>query len=115
MDIFAKKLKARAEQLGISNAEAGRKADLDERRYAHYASGRREPDLATLVRIAKALGTNPNALLGLDTEGKPETRKSALLGRLTAAGESLSEAELRSLTVQAEALAAANTKQKQQK
>jgi transcriptional regulator with XRE-family HTH domain len=82
--------------------------------YAHYASGRREPDLATLVRIAKALDTHPNALLGLDDEGKYETRKSALLGRLVAAGESLSEAELRSLTVQAEALAAASIRQKRQ-
>jgi transcriptional regulator with XRE-family HTH domain len=115
MDIFAKKLKARAEQLGISNAEAARMADLDERRYAHYASSRREPDLATLVRISKALGTHPNALLGLDAEGKPETRKSALLARLTAAGEILSEAELRSFTVQAEALASAALKQKQLK
>lgn len=114
MEIFGKKLKERAEQLGISNAEAARRADLDERRYAHYASGRREPDLATLVRIAKALGTHPNALLGLDDEGKSETRKSALLGRLVAAGESLSEAELRSLTVQAEALAAASIRQKRQ-
>lgn len=114
METFAKKLKERAEQLGISNAEAARRADLDERRYAHYASGRREPDLATLVRIAKALGTHPNALLGLDVEGKPETRKAALLSRLTAAGVGLAESELRSLTIQAEALATASRRQKNQ-
>ncbi len=63
MDIFAKRLRERAKQLGISNAEAARRIGLDERRYAHYASGRREPDLATLVNIAEILGTNPNWLL----------------------------------------------------
>jgi transcriptional regulator with XRE-family HTH domain len=111
MDILPKKLRERAEQLGISNAEAARRIGLDERRYAHYTSGRREPDLATLLRIAKALGTHPNALLGLDPVGRPETHKSVLLERLISAGESLSVPELRSLTVQAEALAAASNQQ----
>jgi transcriptional regulator with XRE-family HTH domain len=63
MDTFAKRLRERAEQLGISNAEAARRAGLDERRYAHYASGRREPDLATLVKIADTLGTHPTGCL----------------------------------------------------
>ncbi|WP_312890263.1 helix-turn-helix domain-containing protein [Rhizobium laguerreae] len=45
MDILSKRLRERAEQLGISNAEAARRVGLDERRYAHYVAGRREPDL----------------------------------------------------------------------
>ena len=64
MDIFANRLRERAAQLGISNAEAARRSGLDERRYAHYVTGRREPDLETLVRIARALGTSPSWLLG---------------------------------------------------
>lgn len=112
MDLFASKLRERAEQLGISNSEAARRAGLDERRYAHYVRGRSEPDLATLVRIAKALDTHPNALLGLDNQGNAGAGKSILLERLTAAGESLPERELRSLTIQAEALAIDANRQK---
>jgi transcriptional regulator with XRE-family HTH domain len=112
MDVFAKKLKERAEHMGISNAEAARVVGLDERRYAHYASGRREPDLATLVKIAKALTITPNWLLGLGVEGASQTRKSDLLDRLSSAGQGLPDADLKSLVVQAEALAAMNRKRK---
>src|SRR5690606_11426561 len=38
MDIFANRLRERAAQLGISNAEAARRSGLDERRYAHYVT-----------------------------------------------------------------------------
>ena len=112
MDVFAKKLKERAEHMGISNAEAARRVGLDERRYAHYASGRREPDLATLVKIAKALTVTPNWLLGLGAEGGSQTRKSDLLDRLSSAGQGLPDADLKSLVVQAEALASMHKKRK---
>lgn len=105
MDIFARRLRERAEQLGISNAEAGRRADLDERRYAHYANGRREPDLATVVRIAEALATTPNYLLGLDPAGQTSTPQSDLLDRLLQAANTMPEAELRRFCIQAEAIA----------
>ena len=104
MDILAKNLRARAEQLGISNAEAARRCGLDERRYAHYISGQREPDLSTLIRIAQTLGTTPNALLGLDVEGSKATARSALIDRLVGAARSIPDRDLRSLVVQAEAL-----------
>jgi transcriptional regulator with XRE-family HTH domain len=76
---------------------------LEERRYAHYAGNRREPDLETLVRIANGLGTTPNWLLGLDAEGKRSTKRSALNERLIAAGRGLSDEELRLLATAAEA------------
>jgi transcriptional regulator with XRE-family HTH domain len=44
--------------------EVARRAGLSERRYGNYVSGRREPDLATLVRIASVLAMTPNDLLG---------------------------------------------------
>lgn len=105
MDTFARKLRERAQQLGISNAEVARRCELDERRYAHYAAGRREPDLATLVKISKVLGTTPNWLLGLTPNGDEETMSTNLLGRLYAAAAMLNETELRILVVQAEAIA----------
>lgn len=63
MELFAENLRKRAEELGISNAEVARRAGLSERRYGNYVSGRREPDLATLVKIATVLATSPNDLL----------------------------------------------------
>lgn len=63
MELFASNLRKRAEQLGISHAEVARRAGLSETRYGNYVSGRREPDLATLVRIASVLATTPNDLL----------------------------------------------------
>ncbi|RDE07823.1 helix-turn-helix domain-containing protein [Pelagibacterium lacus] len=105
MDIFARRLRERAEQLGISNAEAGRRAGLDERRYAHYANGRREPDLATLVRIAEALATSPNYLLGVTSEGEKRTSRSDLVDRLQQAAKAMPDEELRRFCIQAEAIA----------
>ena len=112
MNTLARKLKERAEQMGISNAQAARIAGLDERRYAHYASGRREPDLATLVKIGKALNVTPNWLLGVAITGETQTKRGDLLDRLAAAGQGLPDAELRSLIVQAEALAGVHQKRK---
>ncbi|MER9680363.1 helix-turn-helix transcriptional regulator [Mesorhizobium sp. M0184] len=63
MELFATNLRRRAEELGLSNAEVARRAGLSERRYGNYVSGRREPDLATLVKIAAVLASSPNDLL----------------------------------------------------
>jgi predicted transcriptional regulator len=58
MEIFGKRLRERATQLGISNAETARRIGLDERRYGHYVSGRREPNLMILKRISGRIGHN---------------------------------------------------------
>lgn len=69
----------------------------NERRYFHYVSGAREPDLATLVKISKALGTTPDALLGVkrDPEDLPEpTERSKLIDRMVSAVNNLDDYEL---------------------
>jgi len=106
MVIFAERLKERAKQLGISNAEAARRVGLDERRYAHYVAGRREPDLATLIRIAAVLQTSPNILLGFDLETK-QSKRRLLTDRLNAAAHAMGDRELEITVIQAEAVAAA--------
>ena len=78
---------------------------MSERRYAHYVTGRNEPDLATLVRIAKALQTSPNELLGFAAETK-RSKRSLLRDRLNAAAEAMDDRELEITVVHAEALAA---------
>ena len=104
MDLFASRLRERASELGIAHAEAARRAGLSERRYAHYVSGIREPDLATLVRIAEALQTTPDALLGVAGLGSPSSR-SLLVDRLNSAATALKDEDLEVIIVQTEALA----------
>lgn len=103
MDIFAANLKERAKQLGISNAEAARRCGLSERRYAHYVQGIREPNLATMVKIARFLGTSPNHLLGVE-DFQPLDERGQLLDRLTTAAQALSESQLPVVVTQVEAL-----------
>jgi transcriptional regulator with XRE-family HTH domain len=103
MAILGKNLRKYSGELGLSDAEAARKAGLSERRYSHYVKDDREPDLATLVRIAKALSVTPNELLGWPMEKGPSERP--LHRRMLQAADALSEAELEMVVIQIEALA----------
>lgn len=110
MNIFSERLRECAKQLGISNAEAARRVGLDERRYAHYASGRREPDLATLKTISQVLGTTPNWLLGVVNQMERDPAKAALIDRFANAASGMTKKELELCVIQAEAVAAAKQK-----
>lgn len=102
MDSFAKNLRRRAEELRISNAEVARRAGLTERRYGNYVSGRREPDLATLVRIARVLETTPDVLLGFGAAGK--VRADALRDKVVSAMNALTNSDREVLAACAEAI-----------
>ena len=109
MKIFNVRLRQRAADLGISNAEAARRVGLAERRYANYTAGEREPDLVTLARIAKTLETTPDYLLGFGET--PDTGKRAkLFSRLNSAAQMLPDSELEMVAVQLDALAAKHRK-----
>jgi transcriptional regulator with XRE-family HTH domain len=105
MDALARALRTRAKGLGLSHAAIARRIGMSERRYAHYVTGRNEPDLATLVRIAKALQTSPNELLGFAAETK-RSKRALMRDRLNAAAEAMDDRELEITVVHAEALAA---------
>ena len=109
MKIFSARLKQRAEDLGISNAEAARRAGLLERRYANYIAGEREPDLDTLAKIARILETTPNYLLGFG-ETLDTGRRAKFFSRLNSAAQMLPENELEVVAVQLDALAARRKK-----
>ncbi len=64
MSRLAKNLKKRAKELDLTDAEVARRTGLPVRRYGHYATGYREPNLDTLLVICEALDTSPNELLG---------------------------------------------------
>lgn len=103
---FGSNLRRRAEELGISNAEVARRVGLSERRYANYVSGKREPDLATLVRIAEVLGTTPNSLLTASISDQASSVEDLLRDRLLIAASRMDERSLEMTVVQAEAVAA---------
>lgn len=105
MDVLAKNLKARAQELGISNAEAARRAGISERRYGNYVTGYRQPDLQTLVRIAAALHCTPNDLLGVAGDQQDNSDAGRLRREIAAAIAVLNQRHLETLLVQVRALA----------
>lgn len=105
MEILAKRLKEIAARRGVSDAAMARHIGLDERRYAHYAAGRRKPDLETFLRIAAALETTPNDLLGIEEGFLADSTANTLINRFVRAASSMSPKELEIVVVQAEAIA----------
>ena len=82
MDGVGKRLRARALDLGLSDAEVARRAGLTATRYGHYVSDYREPDLATLVRICRVLGLRPDELLAYEQLGGAGDEVQAVRCRL---------------------------------
>lgn len=112
MRVLGQRLRSRARELGLSNAEVARRAGLSERRYGFYVTGDHEPDLSTLLRICKVLATTPNILLGFSEDAKEGSSRAALAERLRTAGRALSEYDLHALVVQAEAIVAHRARSK---
>jgi transcriptional regulator with XRE-family HTH domain len=103
MELLSSRLRERARELKLSNAEVARRAGLGERRYGNYVSGAREPDFATLLRICRVLDVTPNDLL-LPDRVEPADEEAALLSRVVAAAKVLDRASLKVAIRQIEAL-----------
>lgn len=96
------RLRARAEELQLTDAEVARRLGLAQSRYAHYVSGTRSPDYQTLARICRILMTSPDYLLGFSIEAAvPLPEQTLLQDRAVAA---LSGMDLRSLRLATEVL-----------
>ena len=97
MEALGKRLRQRARELGLSDAEVARRADLSERRYANYVADKREPDFATFLKICSVLNTTPNDVLGVKgksgTHNKP-TKRSKAVDRLVATANAMSDEEI---------------------
>src|SRR5947208_894445 len=104
MDLFAKRLRERARQLELSDAEVARRASLAERRYGHYVRGTREPDFKTLMRICAVLDVTPNDLLLADSTSRRSSARDRWLSRLVAAGRKLDADDVKLAVRQIEAL-----------
>lgn len=102
MDVFAQNIKTRAKELDLANAEVARRLGLSERRYAHYVSGRNEPDLAMIIKIAKVLDTTPHALLGWETN--KQSPREVLESKMLSIARAMSNEDLETTIAQADAL-----------
>lgn len=72
MEVLAKRLRQRARELGLSDAEVARRAGLEPPSYGHYVTGNRRPTYKILLRLCAVLTTSPNYLLGFnDDAGLP--------------------------------------------
>lgn len=58
------RMRVRARELGIPDAEVARRAGLTQQRYSNYVSDRHEPDLETFARLCAALQVSADSLLG---------------------------------------------------
>jgi len=65
MDDLGIRIRQRFNELGISQAEAARASKCTTARFGNYVTGTRNPDLETLARIAVALRTTTDWLLGV--------------------------------------------------
>lgn len=91
MDVFVNRLRQRTKELGLTNADVARRLDLNDRTYGHYVTGRRQPNLQTLARIAKTLQTSTDFLLGLEPGGRVQSRKEKLAHQAQSAVMELSD------------------------
>jgi transcriptional regulator with XRE-family HTH domain len=95
MDGLGTRLRARAQELELSDSEVARRLGVSQSRYANYVSDKREPDYRTLLRICGILGTTPNALLGADDGPADATERARLAQRIDAAAAAMDTKMLR--------------------
>lgn len=100
MDTFGKRLRAARQSHRLTQAELGSLIGVRQNTVAGYESDERQPDLATLVRLAEVLGVSVDFLLGRPAAVRDssipfsvtlslEAQRTRLLHRLSEPGLSL--------------------------
>jgi transcriptional regulator with XRE-family HTH domain len=106
MDGLGEKLRARARELGLSDTEVARRLGLGQSRYANYVVDKREPDLATFVKICRVLGTSPDLLLGFGSLSELSADDEQLRWKIQTAIQSMGPRVLRTTAEVVSALSA---------
>lgn len=97
MSVFSERMSELMKSNGLSQKELAIKAGVTESAMSYYAKGERTPRSDVLTRIAKALGTTTDYLLGNTSEATPNSNSRDLqylqrnLGKLST--EQLKRAE----------------------
>lgn len=99
---WGERIKARARELGMTDAAVARALGVAQRRYSAYANESRQPDFETLGRICRVLGTSPDAVLGFG----PHADTDATLTRITAVVSGMAEPDRLRAAAVVDALAA---------
>lgn len=93
---IGQRLRRRARELALSDAEVARRAGLSERRYGNYVASSREPNFSVFLKLCDVLSVTPNDIL-LDNNGGDEarlrSRRNVRLGRIMSALSSLPEGD----------------------
>lgn len=64
--MFAENLKKFRKLAGLRQDDIAKVIGLDRSAYAYYETGKTEPSIINLVKIAKTLGIDPNTLIGYE-------------------------------------------------
>lgn len=67
-EYFNENLKLAREQKGLSQKDVSEKIGVAKSTYSLYESGKREPNVQTIKKIADILDVSADELLGIDTE-----------------------------------------------
>jgi transcriptional regulator with XRE-family HTH domain len=62
-EIFARNLRAERKRLDLSQEALGYRCDLDTSEISRLERSQRDPRLATIVKLSRALGITPSKLL----------------------------------------------------
>ena len=98
------RLKRRAGELGLTDVEVARRLGIAQGRYSSWSNDVHEPDLETVIRIARVLGMTADQVLGV-VEDEANDADAALRARAALALGDLSGAPLAGAVAMVEALA----------
>lgn len=65
------------EKSGLTQAQLGEQLGFSNQRYNYYETGKREPDNATLIKIAEYFNVSTDYLLGATDDPTPTDKKKA--------------------------------------
>lgn len=81
---WTERVRARARELGFTDADVARRLDVSTTRYNNYMGRAREPDLMLFARICRVLDTTPDRVLAFEAEPRGDTPGGRELARATA-------------------------------
>ena len=100
MEQVAERIRRRIAEMSMTQVDLAKAAGLSPARFGNYVQGKRNPDIFTLAKIARALGVSTDWLLGVSEVGSVEI-KPVVLRLLELDGMPHERAEAIASTVQA--------------
>ena len=97
-------MRARAQELGLADADVARRLGIAQPRYANYIAEIRQPDFGMFLKICNVLNTTPNVLLGVDRSAPLATEADRLRQRIAAGISSIADDKLLTLLAVVEAM-----------